>query len=452
MTDSGGDRPRSRFSTPAKPRSQTPLRRHADTRLTTEQVVVAMLAQVGELRPARLLLAECRECILADPIISSADLPARSLATRDGFAIRAADVAEASASLPVRLRVIGESVPGDPAPNALPAHTAIRVMTGAPLPLGADAVVRLEDSRFQQSTLGQNDVDFLTPAARGQFIGQVGSEFAAGAAALPARLALGPAELAALASLGLTHVLVVPKPRISIVVSGTELRRMVGESDPAKLHASNGVLVTAMVQACGGIVESARIVSDDRSELAQALENALSADLILTTGGTGRGSRDLMDDVLRCQEVASMRNVKVKGSRQPTFRLLRDHSGGRVIPHLALPGRSAAAIVAFSLFAYPLIRRLSGRPARKTQVRRARLVVVPESVHKSQRFFPVRLRRGKSGWEAVPTGDASLYGLAAAIAADGFVLLGQTHDEPVSGQRVSVLLLPWREALGARDD
>ena len=416
--------------------------------MTTDEIIAAMLERVAVPAPVSQPLAECRDCLLASSVIASANLPHRSIASRDGYALRAADVATASASSPIRLPIVGEIAPGESVPAALPAGCAVRVLTGAPLPAGADAVVRTEDAHVQLPLGMQNYVDILLPAASGQFVALVGSEFAAGATALHAGLTLGPAELAALAALGLTHAAVIPRPRVAIVVSGTELRRKSADSELPQLYASNGVLVSAMVQACGGVAQSVRIVSDDPAELAQALQSAMSADLIVTTGGTGRGSRDVIGKVLQEREVSSMWDLKVSGSRPAAFRMLRQDSAERVIAHLALPGRPVAAMLAFALFACPLLRRLSGRPPRKAQYLRARLAAMPEGAHKSQRFFPVRLRYRESAWEAVPTGDASLYGLAAAIGAHGFALLGQARVRPEGWRLVRVLLPPWQEMIG----
>ena len=142
-----------------------------------------------------------------------------------------------------------------------------------------------------------------------------------------------------------------------------------------------------------------------------------------------------------------MWDLKVSGSRPAAFRMLRQRQGERRIPHLALPGRPVAAMVAFSLFACPLLRRLAGRPPRKARYLRARLAAIPEDAQKSQRFFPVHLRFDGSGWEAIPTRDASLYGLSAAIGAHGFALLGHASDEAAADRLVRILMPPWQEML-----
>lgn len=412
--------------------------------MNTEEVVAAMLTAVEELPPVNLPLAECRDCILASAVVPSANMPAWPTASRDGFAVRSADVALTCGSHPVSLAVAGAIAPDQHGGGSLAAGFALRIVTGASLPAGADAVVPCEDTTSQNGGTSGGTIEIGSPIKSDQFVASVGSEFAAGATALRAGLLLGPPELAALSALGHTHALIIPKPRVAVVVTGSELRRHLADSDMSKLHASNGLLVTAMVHACDAMVESLRIVSDDIDELAHALRCAMSADIIVTTGGTGRGSGDLMSRVLNDQEVQTMWNMKVRGSRPATFRLLRDKPGHRVIPHLALPGRPVAAMVAFSLFAYPLLRRLSGHPPLGARYISARLVVAPGNASSRQRFFPVSLRYGAGGWEATPTGDAALYGLAAAVGAHGFAILGHDGDEPEVGQLTRVLLPPWR--------
>ena len=413
--------------------------------LTIDEIVAAMLAVVDVLPPAQRPLAECRGAVLAHAVTAPVDLPHRCVASRDGYAVRAVDTSTATSACPVHLPVVGESAPGVASPEALPTGSAFRVMTGTPLPDGADAVVRSEDAVAAAPEGGGHEIGVIAPVARGQFVADAGSEFEHGAEVLPAGTVLGPAELAVMAALGLADALVVPRPRVAVVVTGSELRRVRADPELTQLHASNGVLVTAMVEACGGVVESVRVASDDPSELADALLAALRADLVLTTGGTGRGANDLTSRVLQEREVSSLRDVKVRGSRPASFRLLRRDD--RLVPHLALPGRPVAATIAFCLLAWPLLRHLSARPPQRAASVRARLGAIPPGVRTFQRFLPVRLRRCGREWEAVPTRDASLYGLAAAVGAHGFALVGQEHGEVAAGRLVQVVVPPWLDTV-----
>jgi len=417
----------------------------ASGNLTTDDIVAAMLSMVDSLAQMQQPLAECRDCVLAQPVIAPVHLPHRSIASRDGYAVRAADVAAASLARPVRLIVVGDIAPGEATSDALLAGGAFRVMTGAPLPPGTDAVVRREDLHAPPATAHPGHVDVGAPVTPGQFVALSGSEFTAGAQVLSEGSTLGPAELAVLAALGFSSAPIVPKPRVGIVVTGTELRQGSSHTELATLHASNGVLVRAMVEACGGVVESVRITSDDPDRLAEALLDATAADLVVTTGGTGRGAKDVMAHALREREAGSLWNLKVRGSRPAAFRVLHSAVGDRLVPHLALPGRPVAAIVAFLLFAYPLLRHLSARPRRTASCIAARLAAIPPDFGQAQRFLPVSLRRSGGGWEAVPTGDASLYGLAAAVGAHGFALVGPEFAEAAEGREVQVVIPPWHD-------
>jgi molybdopterin molybdotransferase len=199
-----------------------------------------------------------------------------------------------------------------------------------------------------------------------------------------------------------------------------------------------------MITASGAAVSSVRVTSDDPGDVAKALLDALAADLILTTGGTGRSSRDIVGKVLLEQEAVSLWNTPVRGSKPVAFRLLRQATTDRLVPHMALPGRPIAAMVAFILFAYPLLRRLSGLPPNRRCYRWARLATAIDGIPGHHRYIPVNLERRNKGWEAVPGKESGLYGLAATAGSDGFVVLGRRTGELDKGHRVRVLLPPWR--------
>ena len=326
--------------------------------------------------------------------------------------------------------------------DPLPGGCAVRVRTGTPLPPGADAVVPTESCGPHQGAW-RGWIDVVRPADAGQFIALTGTEFETGSPVLRAGTILGPPELAVLAALGHARVRVVPRPRVAVVATGTELAGEAGVAPDGKLYPSNTTLVPAMLTAGGAELGSVRIASDDPAELASALRDALSADLILTTGGTGRSSSDIVGTVLLDHEADSLWNTPVRGSKPAAFRLLRQPATGRLVPHLALPGRPIAAMVAFTLFAYPLLRRLSGRPPKRAHYRWARLAGDVAGTPGRHRYIPVRLERDGKRWDAVPTGEGLLYGLAATAETDGFAVLGRRDGALAEGRRVRVLLPPW---------
>jgi len=414
--------------------------------MDTDAILVEMLSGLAPLQPVQLPLAVCAGSVLASAVTAARDLPGRALAGRDGYALRAADVAPACGERPVRLEVIGSVAPGQSAATALPAASAFRVMTGAPLPAGADAVLRAEDAHLDETGGGRSAIVISAAVEAGAFVCPAGTEFAAHATALHAGQVLGPPELAVLSALGQTHACVVPRPRVAIVVTGSELDHdQQAGPDGRALHPSNVVLVRAMVEACGAVVDSLRVAPDDVARLEAVMRAALSADILITTGGTGRAVGDLIRKALRGREVRSLWDMKVRGSRPAMFRVLLDESAARAVPHLALPGRPIAAMVGFSLFGEPLLQRLAGASDPRARYLAARLVECPAPPGSRPRFFAVRLHRDHDGWHATPTGDASLYGLAAAAGADGFAMAAEDgRDPPAAGGVMRVLLPPWR--------
>jgi molybdopterin molybdotransferase len=407
-------------------------------RLTVDAIAATMLTLVRPLPAVDHPVSDSLGCVLAASVVAATNVPPWPVATRDGYAVRAVDTMPARPSASVRLGVIG-GVAVDNRTDPLAVSCAIRIVTGAPLPAGADAVVPAECCRAGPDA----SVEIVGAVDPGEFVASAGAEFEAGTPVLRADTVLGPPELAVLAALGHARVRVIPRTRVAVLATGTELSTPAGVVSTGKLHPSNVTLVQGMVAAFGAAVASVRVVSDDPGELSSALRDALAADLILTTGGTGRSSSDLVGRVLADQEADTLWKTPVRGSKPAAFRLLRQPTTGRLVPHLALPGRPIAAMVAFILFAYPLLRRLSGLPPSRPRYRWARLAAEIHGVPGRHRYVPVRLERRGKGWEAAPGGETALYGLAATAGSDGFAVLGRRTGGLGKGHRVRILLPPW---------
>lgn len=409
--------------------------------MTNDEVLLSMLRAVEPLQPRHQLLSVSLGCALAQPVIASVDIPATDVSSRDGFALRTRDVNLSKANTPVRLRLADKVAAAGDAMVLAP-NSAFSVLTGGRVPDGADAVVCTEDVVCEASAPDASiQVNNAVPV--GQHLVRRGAEFNSGMVALPAGTTLGPPELAALAALGVSGVMVHPKPRVAIIVTGTELHAEPFCADSAKVHSSNAVLAAAMVDAVGGVVACTYIVADETSQLVEAFNQALNADLILSTGGTGQGARDLVHRVLRDREVSSLWDMKTGGSRPVAFRVLSRGSGGGLVPHLALSGRPIAASVAFALFGHSLIRHLAGLSRQLPRYAFARLRRAGLPDLSSQRFLPVRLDSTAGELVAIPTGDPSLYGLKAALGAHGFALLPRANEKADANDPVRVLLSPW---------
>lgn len=275
----------------------------------------------------------------------------------DGVAVRAADT-------PGRLRLAGDVAAGAP-PGVLPPGSATTIATGAALPAGADAVVRIERVELDAGSV-------TVPAiARGQDVRPAGDDLARGTLVISAGQILTPAHIAVLASLGTSHVLLHRRPRVVVLVTGDELATTTDRADPvANVQDVNGPYLRARLPALGAQVVEVRPVEDDADSLAEALgAAAATADLVVTTGGASIGQRDLIAEVLNRWWQGEAWQLAVRPAKPLVHGVIDD------VPVLGLPGNPVAAAIAAELIVRPLLRRLGGR--RRTDERSVRQLAHP---------------------------------------------------------------------------
>jgi molybdopterin molybdotransferase len=325
------------------------------TSLTVQEACLALLAELQPLESEVVPLSAALGRVLASDVLSPLALPPWDNASMDGYAVRAADVRGARGDAPIALPVT-ETVAAGAAPTSpLAAASAVRIMTGAPIPEGADSVIRVEDT-------DRGDKQVLIADARdaGRNVRPRGEDLAAGEVAVEAGVVIGPAQLGVLASVGAARIAVHRQPRVAILATGDELVD-VDEFEQVlagrRIVSSNSYTMRAAAQLAGADVMDLGRCADDRAALKQRLEAARDAgcDLILTSGGVSVGTFDFTREVLR-ELGATMRfwRVKIRPGGPMGFGLL-----GRT-PWLGLPGNPVSAMVTFELFARPAIRRLRG--------------------------------------------------------------------------------------------
>lgn len=307
----------------------------------------ALAAPVGD---ERVSVVDGAGRVLRERITSARDVPARDLSTMDGYAVRAADCVQ---NAPIRLPLAAfESRAGGPLPPALPARHAARVLTGAPMPEGADAVVIQEEV-----TLEERAIRFDAAPRAGRFVRPRGQDLAKDEAALEPGTRLGPAHAALAASLDRAWLRVARRPVVEIVCTGDELRDPgAAGSDPTAIPDSNGVALAAMARAAGAIARVAPRVPDDPGATRDALRAALSsADVVVTVGGVGVGAHDHVRPALEAEGVTlDFWRVAIK----PGKPLAVGKRGAAIV--LGVPGNPASAMVTFALFGVPLLRALQG--------------------------------------------------------------------------------------------
>jgi molybdopterin molybdotransferase len=317
--------------------------------------------------------------VLSNPIVADRDYPPFDRSTRDGFAVRAADLAASG----ITLHRIGEVKAGDNFERRLAAGECVQIMTGAPVPAGADAVVMIEFT-----AVAGDRVMFQREAAVGQNIVHQGSEGRSGQQLLPAGTRLGYAEMAVAAQVGAYRVDVFAMPRVAILSTGDEVVDMTAAPGPFQIRNGNGLSIETLVMLSGGRPEQLGNAPDEKVALRRFIERGLNADILVLSGGVSMGKYDLVEEVLA--ELGAeifFDGVSIRPGRPAVFGRCR----GKLV--FGLPGNPVSTMVTFELFVLPALDVLSGAPARPLPLVGARL---NHAVHEKEgmaHFLPALLEQ-----------------------------------------------------------
>ena len=320
---------------------------------TVQQASDRILAAIRPLSVESIALRDALGRVLAEDVYSPIEHPPWDNSSMDGYAVRAADVHHASAQTPVTLRVIETVRAGQLPSSEVAPGTAIRIMTGAPIPRGADSVVRVEDSDG-----GELQVAIRDGRDAGRNIRPRGEDLQIGALAVARGTVLGPAQIGVLASVGCATIQVHRRPRVAVLSSGDELVD-VDEFDAVRrgerIVSSNNYTIANSVRASGGEVVDLGIVPDDPAAYSERLSGAEGCDLLITSGGVSVGAFDFTKDVLRSLGAElHLWRVTMRPGAPLGFGTLGE------LPWLGLPGNPVSALVTFELFARPAIRKQRG--------------------------------------------------------------------------------------------
>ena len=362
--------------------------------------------------------------VLAEPARAEIDLPPFPSSAMDGYAVRADET-------PGRLRIEARIAAGNPASSALESGQAMGIATGGVVPDGADAVIPIE-----YVVEHGNEIEIDSAVERGDNVRPRGGDIRAGEVVVEAGSVLTPARLGALAAAGIQQVRCARRPRAAVLPTGTELRRPGEPLAAGEIYEANGLILSAQLEAAGAAVELMPAVGDDETAHRGALERALDADVVVTSGGVSVGPHDLVRRVeaeLGVEEV--FWRVSVKPGKPIAFGVRE-----RTLV-FGLPGNPVSALVGFVLFVEPAIRALQGVPDPLPRFERGRLVAARRRNPERDELVRARLRRSQDGPLLEPLTGQESHMIARSAAADALVFVPRGEGELGDGASVDYLRL-----------
>jgi len=321
-------------------------------RVSIEDHIADCLALVAPLSAIEVPLLEALGCVLTADVVAQAPLPGFDNSGMDGYAVRAQDVTGAAPGSPVRLPVTGDVFAGAAGSARLAPGTAMRIMTGAVVPDGADSVVPVENTDG-----GLAEVEIRAAVAAGRHVRRAGDDVETGDTVLRAGTRLNPRQLALLAAVGRTRVQVHPRPRVVVLSTGSEVVEPGQPLQRGQLYDSNGIGLVAAAQELGARAERVGIIDDEPRAVRAAVEDQVGrADVIITSGGVSMGAADIVKAVLGEIGDVTFRNVAVQPGGPQGLGTL----GEERVPVFCLPGNPVSALVSFEIFVRPALRAMLG--------------------------------------------------------------------------------------------
>ena len=421
--------------------------------ISVEEALEKVLACVEVLKPERRPILDCLGQVLAEDVHSTIDIPPLDNSAMDGYALRAEDTREATESSPRYLVVVGEIAAGSMPTKEVEPGTAIRIMTGAPLPEGADAVVKFEDTdevSRKSSKEHLSQIGVLCQAKKGLNVRRRGEDIAKEELILKKGKVLRPQEIGVLAALGHSTALVIRRPIVAILATGDELTSVDQPLAPGKIHDSNTYTIAAEVSRYGGIPKILGIGRDSVESLTEKIDAGLDADMLITSGGVSKGDYDIVKDVLAEQGEIGFWTVCMKPGKPIAFGVIKKVKGRRKrkVPHLGLPGNPVSSMITFEQFARPAILKMMGRRILTKPTIRAIIEDNIANTDGRRLFARVTVTRRSGQYRASLTGPQGSGILTSMAEADGLAVIPESSKGVKAGDMVEVQMLDWGEEQG----
>ena len=421
--------------------------------ISVEEALEKVLSYVEVLEPEQKPILDCLGQVLAEDVYSTIDIPPLDNSAMDGYALRARDTRGANESSPRYLVVVGEVAAGAMPTKEVRLGTAIRIMTGAPLPEGADAVVRFEDTDevSRKSSGGDlSQIGILCQAKRGLNIRGRGEDIAKGDLILKKGTVLRPQEIGVLASLGRSTALVIRRPIVAILATGDELMGVDQALAPGKIYDSNTYTIAAEVSRYGGIPKILGIGRDSVQSLTEKMDEGLDADMLITSGGVSKGDYDIVKDVLAEHGEIGFWTVCMKPGKPLAFGVIKKVQGRKEkrVPHLGLPGNPVSSMITFEQFARPAILKMMGESILAKPTIRAIMKDDVENTDGRRLFARVIVTKSGGQYYASVTGPQGSGILTSMAKANGLAVIPESSKGVKAGDMVDVQMLDWGEERG----
>lgn len=422
-----------------------PLVRHASDDLckaiTVDEALQRILSVFAPLEMIRLPLDDALGLALAVDVIAGSNIPSFPNSAMDGFAVRAADTLGATTARSRALTISGEAIAGHPTGVTVEPGCAVRIMTGAPVPIGADAVIRFEETDEEHGRTRRVQAGDLIRVFRtvspGENVRPAGEDVGAGETVLSAGTGIRPAEIGLLAALGRSTVTVHRRPNVAILATGDELADPGQVLGPGQIRNCNSPMLSAMVRRCGGNPIVLGVARDSTSDLRAKFKESRGADLLITIGGVSAGDYDQVKEVLRMDGRIDFWQVRIKPGKPLAFGQLDG------TPLLGLPGNPVAAAIAFEQFARPAIRRMLGCRNLARPVVLARLASRVENGGGRRQFVRVRVEAAADEFVAYPAGPQGAGILTSLTRANGLLVVAEDVAVAEAGELLPVQMLDW---------
>lgn len=404
--------------------------------LSVEEARARILSAFAPLTPISVHIFEALGLVLAEDVTAAEDVPPFRNSAMDGYAVRCADTASASETTPVRLTIRGEVPAGRVSWMTLESGSAVRIMTGAPVPPGADAVVRFEDVTLEVSAVDSAATSILVtgPARRGQNVRDAGEDVARGTIAVSRGTLIGAAHIGLLAALNQSTVHVIRRPNVAILATGDEVVDLGRPLQPGQIRNSNSYLLWALTRQFGGVPQMLGVAGDRESDITSKIDAGRSADLLVTSGGVSVGDFDMVKRVLKREGEIEFWQVRIKPGKPMAFGRIGETSV------LGLPGNPVASAVAYVQFGRPAIRRMLGLPDAPLPTVDARLLVNVENTGRRRHFMRGIVLAERGELIVRPSGRPGSGALSSLAHANCFIVIPEQRDHVSAGETVKVQL------------